>query len=252
MLQAFSDNYIWLLSEGRHCVVVDPGDAAPVLAALNREHLQLDAILVTHHHADHVGGVAKLRESTGAQVYGPMGEPIPTPYKRVRGGDHIELLGHSFTVMDTPGHTAAHISYYCDPELRGEPLLFCGDTLFSAGCGRLFEGTPADMFDALRRIGDLPPTTRVCCAHEYTLANLAFAKMVEPDNPAIDTYLAHCTQRRSLTLPTLPSTIRQELAVNPFLRLSQPTVRAAALRHNPQARDPVGVFAALREWKNQF
>ncbi len=251
-LAAFTDNYIWMLSEERHCIVVDPGDARPVLAALAREQLQLDAILVTHHHTDHVAGVQELREKTGAQVFGPMGEPIPTPYKRIRGREQIMLLGKNFYVMDTYGHTAGHISYYCDPGQSRAPMLFCGDTLFSAGCGRLFEGSAADMCDALRRFAALPPQTRVCCAHEYTLANLAFAKAVEPGNAAIDAYTAHCAERRRHSLPTLPSTIRQELAVNPFLRLAQPEVQAAALRHNPQACDTVSMFTALREWKNQF
>src|SRR3954463_13588113 len=173
-LPAFQDNYLWLLHDRQRALVVDPGDAAPVQAFLAREGLRLDAILVTHHHQDHTGGVDALRDATGARVYGPARERIPEPLERLSEGDAIEVLGLRFEVLDVPGHPAGHIAYYC-AEVDGAPLLFCGDTLFSGGCGRLFEGTPAQMHASLHKLAALPGTTRVCCTHEYTLSNLKFA-----------------------------------------------------------------------------
>ena len=170
-LPAFTDNYIWMLHDGRQAAVVDPGDAAPVFQALERLGLRLQAILVTHHHPDHVGGVDALRDATGAVVYGPARERIPEPLVRLAQGDTVDVLGLRFTVIDVPGHTAGHIAYYA-PDLDGAPLLFCGDTLFSGGCGRLFEGTPAQMLQSLDQLAALPGDTRVCCTHEYTLSNL--------------------------------------------------------------------------------
>jgi hydroxyacylglutathione hydrolase len=252
-LPAFQDNYLWLLHDGQRALVVDPGDAAPVQAALAREGLRLDAILVTHHHPDHVGGVAALREATGAKVWGPAREQIPEPLTRLAGGDHVDVLGLRFEVIDVPGHTAGHIAYYC-PDIDGTPLVFCGDTLFSGGCGRLFEGTPAQMFDSLAQLAALPGNTRVCCTHEYTLSNLKFATAVEPGNSQLSHYRQQCEDRRSRGEPTLPSTIALENSVNPFLRTRQPAVAQAAHGHDPAAdpADPVAVFAALRQWKNEF
>lgn len=249
-LPAFDDNYIWMLHDGRQALVVDPGDEQPVLQALQAHGLQLKAILVTHHHIDHVGGVDELRAATGATVYGPAGEAMPEPLQRFSDGDTLELLGLRFAVLDVPGHTAGHIAWYtadCD----GQPLLFCGDTLFSGGCGRLFEGTPAQMLASLDKLAALPGNTRVCCAHEYTLSNLRFARAVEPDNTALQQYTRHCEAQRARQLPTLPSTIALERDVNPFLRSRQPAV-ARAVQARSTARDEVGVFAALREWKNEF
>ena len=164
-LPAFNDNYLWLLHDGQQALVVDPGDAAPVRAALERLALRLASILVTHHHADHTGGVAELRAETGAQVFGPARERIPEPYTPLQGGDVVQTLGVSFRVIDVPGHTAGHIAYFADA-VAGAPLLFCGDTLFSGGCGRIFEGTPAQMLASLDTLAALPADTRVCCAHE--------------------------------------------------------------------------------------
>ncbi len=274
-LPAFDDNYIWMLHDGHQALVVDPGDEQPVLQALQAQHLQLKAILVTHHHADHVGGVDELRAATGAAVYGPAGETMPEPLQRMSDGDTLDLLGLHFTVLDVPGHTAGHIAWYCGPhgtaslppeeaqpawggpapagpDCDGQPLLFCGDTLFSGGCGRLFEGTPAQMLASLDRLATLPGTTRVCCAHEYTLSNLRFARAVEPDNAALQDYSRQCEALRARQLPSLPSTIAVERDINPFLRSRQPAVARAMQARAAAAADDVSIFATLREWKNQF
>ncbi len=250
-LPAFEDNYLWLLHDGARALVVDPGDAQPVQAALARLGLPLQGILVTHHHGDHTGGVAALREATGAAVYGPASERIPEPHQALRGGQGVNVLGIDWQVIDVPGHTAGHIAYYA-PDVDGTPLLFCGDTLFSGGCGRLFEGTPAQMLASLDVLAALPAATRVCCAHEYTLANLRFAAAVEPGNQALADYTRQCERRRAQGLPTLPSDIGTERAINPFLRSRQPAVAQAVRAHTPSAQDEVAVFAALREWKNTF
>jgi len=248
---AFADNYLWLLHDGQRALAVDPGDAAPVLQALQASGLQLQSILVTHHHADHTGGVDALRQATGARVYGPAAESIPAPFEPLHEGDTVRALGLDFQVLEVPGHTAGHIAFYT-PDIDGRPLLFCGDTLFSGGCGRLFEGTPAQMLASLDKLAALPAATRVCCAHEYTLANLRFALAVEPDNAALATYERHCTELRRQGQPTLPSSIGQELLINPFLRTRQAGIMAAVERFDPSVHDDTTVFAALRQWKNQF
>ena len=251
-LPAFEDNYLWLLHDGARALVVDPGDAQPVQAALDRLGLQLQGILVTHHHGDHTGGVAALRAATDAPVYGPARERIPEPFEPLRGGQGVTVLGVDWQVIDVPGHTAGHIAYFT-VDVDGAPLLFCGDTLFSGGCGRLFEGTPAQMLASLDTLAALPAATRVCCAHEYTLSNLRFAAAVEPGNRALADYTRHCEQLRAQGLPTLPSDIGTERAINPFLRSRQPAVVQAVRAHTPSAaHDEVAVFAALREWKNSF
>ena len=250
-LPAFSDNYLWLLHDGAQALVVDPGDAAPVLEALRQRSLTLASILVTHHHADHTGGVAELRAATGAQVFGPATEAVPEPLVRVKGGDVVRTLGLTFEVIDVPGHTAGHIAYFC-PDMDGAPLLFCGDTLFSGGCGRLFEGTPAQMLASLDRLAALPGATRVCCAHEYTLSNLRFARAVEPGNQALAAYEQQCERLREEGRPTLPSRIDTERAVNPFLRSREASVTQAVRAQAASATDEVAVFAALRQWKNEF
>lgn len=244
-----------MLQVGAHAVVVDPGDARPVLDALaTRPDLTLAAILVTHHHADHTGGVAALREATGAHVYGPAHETIPEPFTPLSQGERVQVLGLEFTVIDVPGHTAGHIAYYL-PARRGEaPLLFCGDTLFSGGCGRLFEGTPQQMLHSLDALAALPGDTRVCCAHEYTLSNLRFARAVEPANAELAGYMAHCESLRAQGRPTLPAVMATERQINPFLRSREATVTAAVRQHAGLAADAgeVDVFAALRQWKNDF
>lgn len=250
-LPVFTDNYIWLLHDGRQALVVDPGEAAPVLAALQQHKLQLDAILVTHHHMDHTGGVSALRQATGARVLGPAREVMPEPLTRLHGGDSVPTLGLSFQVMDVPGHTAGHIAYYC-ANVDGAPLLFCGDTLFSGGCGRLFEGTPAQMLASLDTLAALPDSTRVCCTHEYTLNNLKFARAVDPANETLADYTTTARGLRSAQQPTLPSTLGLERQINPFLRTRQAAIMQAAQGFDASAHDEVSIFAALRQWKNEF
>ncbi|MCB1960774.1 MAG: hydroxyacylglutathione hydrolase [Rhodocyclaceae bacterium] len=246
-IPAFNDNYIWLMHNGRHAVAVDPGDAGPVRDFIAQHALTLAAILITHHHRDHTGGIAAL--AGNCPVYGPAGESIDGVTHRLREGDvvTIEELDLRFEVLDIPGHTAGHIAYYAPG------TLFCGDTLFSAGCGRLFDGTAAQLHASLKRLAALPDDTRVYCTHEYTLANLAFACAVEADNPARDAWLATCQRRRAENQPTLPSTIGREKAINPFLRVDQPGVQAALTAHLGHAPgDAQACFTRLREWKNTF
>lgn len=255
---AFSDNYIWLIrAPGSNlAAVVDPGDAAPVEAALERAQLRLAAILLTHHHADHVGGVERLSSIGDPYVFGPRGEAIDGIDQRCGQGDTITVpgLGLELSVIDVPGHTRGHIAYFArrfgdDPR----PLLFCGDTLFAAGCGRLFEGTPEQMLDSLGKLAALAPDTLVYCAHEYTLSNLRFAAAVEPESQEIGARLAEVSEQRELGEPTVPSSIGVELGSNPFLRAHLPAVRrtaAARLGHDPSGA--AESFAAIREWKNTF
>jgi hydroxyacylglutathione hydrolase len=251
-LRAFHDNYIWLIhgpEDARRVAAVDPGDAAPVEAALAERGLELAAILVTHHHGDHTGGIRALLERFDVPVYGPAEEPIPGRTHALTGGDRVDLpaLGLSFEVIDVPGHTAGHIAYY------GHGALFCGDTLFSGGCGRLFEGTPSQMTSSLDRLAALPDSTRIYCAHEYTLSNLRFAAAVEPDNRALSDYAAQARTLRADDRPTLPSTVGLERSVNPFLRCDEPAVVRAAETHGGRAlADRVEVFATVRAWKDGF
>jgi hydroxyacylglutathione hydrolase len=222
-----------------------------VQAALDARQLALAAILVTHHHSDHVGGVDALRGRLQGPVYGPRREPIPSPYVALDDGDAIDVLGQRFEVIDVPGHTAGHIAYF-HAGRDSAPILFCGDTLFSGGCGRLFEGTPEQMHRSLSRLAALPGKSRVCCAHEYTLSNLKFARAVEPDNVALARYSADCEVLRADSRPTLPSSIAVEREVNPFLRCDQAAVVRSATHHGAASAAGSDVFAALRRWKNDF
>jgi hydroxyacylglutathione hydrolase len=252
-LPAFEDNYFWLIhgagDAGRKTAVVDPGDAGPVLTALAAEGLELATILVTHHHADHIGGVLALAERFGVPVYGPARENIPGRTIAVGEGDEVVLapLGLRFRVFDVPGHTAGHIAYY------GHGAVFCGDTLFSGGCGRLFEGTPSQMLASLDKLSRLPPETRVYCAHEYTASNLRFAAAVEPRNAALREYQALVTALRARNEGTIPTTIGLETRINPFLRTRVADVREAAAAHAGETpADDAATFAVVREWKNGF
>jgi hydroxyacylglutathione hydrolase len=251
---ALKDNYIWLLHHRGRAAVVDPGEGAPVIEQLRREGSTLTAILLTHHHADHVGGVEELLSHRSVPVYGPAAESIAEVDHPLGDGDRVDLpdLGLQFEVLDVGGHTRGHIAYYA------ANLLFCGDTLFGGGCGRIFEGTPAQMWRSLSRLAALPPQTAVYCAHEYTEANLRFALAVEPDNPDLHRRIESVHSLRSQGQPSVPSTLAEELASNPFLRWRSPAVMAAAERHRsvPVNGVPVNgdaeVFAAIRAWKDVF
>jgi hydroxyacylglutathione hydrolase len=247
-VSAFKDNYVWTLRNATHAAVVDPGEARPVLDYLARSGLKLAAILATHHHADHVGGVAEILEKHRVPVYGPRNEPIPTLTKPVSEGDTVTIpeLGVSFSVLDIPGHTRAHIAYY------GAGSLFCGDTLFACGCGRVFEGTAEQMYASLEKLRALPDSTKVYCGHEYTLANIGFAKGVEPGNAALAARESRDRRLREAGKPTVPSTMGEEKATNPFLRCREPAVVESVNKYlGARVSDPVRVFAAIREWKNR-
>ncbi|MVV50446.1 hydroxyacylglutathione hydrolase [Pseudomonas sp. PB120] len=249
-LPAFTDNYIWLLQDPgtRRCAVVDPGDAAPVIAWLTANPgWVLSDILITHHHHDHVGGVEQLKKATDAKVYGPASETIPARDVALKDNDRISVLGCDFDVLAVPGHTLGHIAFY------HQGLLFCGDTLFAAGCGRLFEGTPEQMHTSLSRLAALPEDTRVYCTHEYTLSNLRFAAAVEPGNPHTAERLATVTKQREVGTITLPSTLALEKLTNPFLRTGETSVKEKVdERMGTDNRAPSAVFAALRAWKDKF
>ncbi len=248
---AFNDNYLWLIHDGEHAAVVDPGDASPILAALAEHQLSLVAILLTHHHADHAGGVPTLLKHAKVPVYGPANEKIPTITHPLHDGDllHIVQLDLHLAVLEVPGHTSGHIAYFAETQ----HWLFCGDTLFAGGCGRLFEGTPKQMLTSLTRLAQLPDDTAVYCAHEYTLANLRFAHEIEPNNAALNARIITEQARRSRGEATVPSSIKLEKETNPFLRVAQSSV-IMRLRETGrlQQSDPVATFAALREWKNNY
>lgn len=250
-IPAFDDNYIWLIhgKSEQHVAIVDPGDEVPVLAQIERNHLVPVAILCTHHHYDHVDGITNLLKQFDIPVYGPAGENIPNVTHRVVEGDKVGLseLGLNFKVLDVPGHTRGHVAYFA------EDMLFCGDTLFSAGCGRLFEGTAEQMHESLSKIAALPGKTRCFPTHEYTLANLQFAQTVEPENGEIHAYIKEIKALREADKPSLPSFLAKELQINPFLRASEEAVRSAVSVHEgAKLGSPLEVFSSLRRWKDKF
>lgn len=252
---AFTDNYIWALHDGRIAVVVDPGDAAPVQQFLSANGLELAGILITHHHWDHTGGIAGLKAlDPGLPVWGPARESIAGLTQPLHQGDKIRLpLGISLQVLELPGHTLGHLGYFGADSGESGPVLFCGDTLFSSGCGRLFEGTAEQMHASLSLLAGLPPDTRVYCTHEYTRANLAFAAAVEPDNNTIAQRIQQVDALRAAGKPTLPSTLALERQVNPFLRVDLPEVIAAVTRNcGLHPVSPADTFAKLRQWKDRF
>lgn len=257
-ISAYDDNYIWLLSDGQYALVVDPGDAQPVIAHLQQAHLRLTAILITHHHADHIGGIADLLEwaqgrGEAVQVYGPLAEEIPECHHGLVARDSLHFAAPELdiSVLEVPGHTRGHIAFYL--EYQGQTHLFCGDTLFASGCGRLFEGTASQMWQSLEQFRQLPDQTWVHCAHEYTLSNIRFALSVEPHNADLQRWQARAKALRDLGKPTLPTTIGHEKKVNPFLRCDEDAVIQAVQHANPGVSgDPVSVFAKLRAMKDVF
>lgn len=244
-IPAFDDNYIWAWRRGSEALVVDPGEAAPVLRWLQQQDLQLRHILLTHHHPDHVGGVTELVRQTGARVHGHGADRhrLPPLDEAVHEGDRLTLLGGEFRVLATPGHTLGHICYH------GEGLLFCGDTLFSAGCGRMFEGQPAQYLASLQKLAALPDTLAVCCAHEYTLGNIAFAAQLSPQDQALAGELARVRTLRAEGLASLPSQLGWERRYNPFLRCADADLAAAL---GCAGSEPAQVFAAMRKAKDGF
>lgn len=254
-IPAFNDNYIWMFHspDSRNIFVIDPGDAKPVQDVLEKYQLNLAGILITHHHFDHTGGISHLTKGKNIPVYGPDNQNIEGVTNTLRDGDVINLNGTLFNIIATPGHTLDHIAYYTESGEGGNPALFCGDTLFVGGCGRLFEGTAEQMFSSLSRLAALPGDTRVYCAHEYTQTNLKFAQAVEPDNQILKKHVDEVAVCRSENQPTVPSTLQMELETNPFLRSDQPEViKAACSRGAPENAKPAEILRVIRAWKDNF
>lgn len=252
-IPALQDNYIWAIHDDRHAVVVDPGDTSPVLDFLAAHHLRLGAILCTHRHNDHIGGIAKLREVYNVPVYGRRHPNNPHITNELREGDSLDLegLGVRFDIIEIPGHVDDHIAFLAPG------IVFCGDVLFGAGCGRNFEGTKAQLLHSLQRLAQLPDATRIYCAHEYTAANLRFALACDPDNPEVKQRIETTRQLREANQITLPTTIALEKATNPFLRCTEPEIirtlqQRGLIGTSERDVSELGVFTAMREWKNHF
>jgi hydroxyacylglutathione hydrolase len=248
-IEAFSDNYIWLVTTNEGSIVIDPGESNNLLKILNQRNLDLRAILITHHHFDHTGGIDEIVSQKSIDVYGPKNN-IDTINIRVKHGTIIELLGIQFEVIEIPGHTLDHIAYFS--ENQGDPVLFCGDTLFAGGCGRVFEGTLEQMHDSLSLLKKLPLNTKIYCGHEYTQSNLKFAKSVEPLNENIISRYNRVCKLREKGIPTLPSTIELELATNPFLRADIKEVQVEISKRFNTPKNDKDIFTAIRQWKDNY
>lgn len=251
-IHAFSDNYIWVIHNQTHAAVIDPGIASPVIEYLQSKRLQLSAILITHHHHDHTGGNAELLQSFNVPVYGPHNESIATVSHPLREGDQVNLeeMSLNLTVLDTPGHTRGHIAYYGSNPFN---MVFCGDTLFACGCGRVFEGTAQQMYQSLQKLSQLPGDTLIFCTHEYTLGNIQFAKVVDPKNARLIDFEIAAQELRNRNVPTIPTTLILERKINPFIRCEQQEIINSAQNYSGKSLpDPIEVFTALREWKNNF
>ena len=249
-IPAFTDNYIWALRKEKQLVVVDPGDPNAVQDILLKENLDLIAILITHWHPDHTGGLLELSKEKAIPVYGPKGGHIEGITNELGENDQITILGNTFKVFETPGHTLDHISYFSDQE---NPILFCGDTLFSGGCGRLFEGTPTQMYNSLSKFSSLPEETKVFCTHEYTLSNLNFAVEVEPTNKELLKYYEEVSNKRNNDEITLPSNIKLEKNINPFLRSSESSIKKSAEKYSSKSNlDNIETLSVIRSWKDNF
>ena len=251
-IRALSDNYVWILVEGEQAIIVDPGEAKPVLETLNELKLNLTGIIITHHHFDHTAGIQEVKDHFNCDVYGPEGGHIQGIDSPLKDNEEFELLGKKFIALSTPGHTLDQLAYYSD-EACSEPILFCGDTLFSAGCGRIFEGTPLQMYESLSRFSTLPVNTKVYCGHEYTQSNLTFASTVEPENEFIKDKIDEVNKLRELGKETLPSDLASELKMNPFMRCKEKTVIDAATNYSGnELKEPHEVLGAIRDWKDNF
>lgn len=251
-IPAFKDNYIWVIHNQNYAAVVDPGIASPVIEYLQSKNLQLSAILITHHHNDHTGGNTELLKFFDVPVYGPRNESISTVTHPVHEGDPVNLqaLSLNLTVFDTPGHTQGHVAYYGSNPMN---MVFCGDTLFACGCGRVFEGTAQQMYESLQKLSQLPDDTLIYCAHEYTLSNIQFVRAVDPKNSKLIELEITTQELRNQNIPTIPTTLALEKTVNPFLRCSQQEIINSAINYSGKSlSDPISVFTVLRDWKNNF
>ena len=249
-IKAFSDNYIWLVTTNEGLLVVDPGDAAPVEAYLDNNNKNLSNILITHHHFDHTGGVEKLVNNNPVNVFGPTDSIFDGVNKELKDGDEINVIGINFSIIEVPGHTLDHIAFFAEND--GNPFLFCGDTLFAGGCGRIFEGTFEQMFESLSKLSQLPLNTKIYCGHEYTLSNLAFALEVDKSNQTLIKRYEACTKARSNNIPTVPSTLELEFQTNPFLRSHQKDIQDCIMQKFDYIDNPndMEIFKATREWKD--